>query len=461
MRYIPEALKAKLAQRWQTIAADAAPAMHIVSTQASVNTLLAETIHGDIAAARGDVALRQKINSSEPDYVYAVCIDAGVAKIYGRKLPAEYEQTWSYLWTVGAAVDVAIEYNGTWQLTGDKNFFNLVTEELPWILWIDTGGNLYAQHWNDATTKAQLATGVSAVSVCRGWQSTIDSTQDQGLIVGYLKSAAAYYRAYCWETTGNNAWETEHSLDGLGTGLLTLQVFRTNDYRIGFVAEGASTIKWELSDRIYAGMAFRPETVNAQLQEVIFQLIPIKTSTYDQGSAGTIAASMSPMYFCLLPTDGSADLTMVATRVTTTEFKFTFNKKINNPADLQSRISISPSVTITGVTWSDTDNSLTVDFTPEIKYNVAVTISIPATIYVSYQTNEQKAPFTAVSASLAAQIVTTTYDQGGAGIIAASIPPATFSLIAVTIHRTIETETVIAGITEASVTLTPISTLPI
>ena len=90
----------------------------------------------------------------------------------------------------------------------------------------------------------------------------MDIDLDQGLIIGYLRGGAVFYRAFCCQSDGTYCWEGEHEVTELGTGNTTLSVIRTNDFRVGFLTENAGNIQLVLTHRNYAGMSVRPETVH-------------------------------------------------------------------------------------------------------------------------------------------------------------------------------------------------------
>lgn len=267
MRNIPTALKEKLANRFKVENTDSLAKLRVVATQTSVNSLLSEPIHEDIAPAFGDVAVRQTAGESDLSLAYAICLDDGVAKIYKRKFPAGLEYPWEYRWTLGTATDVAIEFNGVWKMNTEKEWYYLQTEEYPYVFYV-RNGNLYVQVWRDSDNASLLATGVSQISACKGWQSSVEQDLDQGLIIGYLKSGSVYYRALCCQENGSYVWEAEHEVSTLGMGNTTLSVIRTNDFRIGFLTQNSGRMLLALTHRNYAGMSVRPETVHINASNV-------------------------------------------------------------------------------------------------------------------------------------------------------------------------------------------------
>jgi len=261
MRAIPAALREKLLDRFKAEGLNNEPRLRLIAKQTTGHTLLSEPIHEDIPAGFGDVAFRQLEGEPEPSLAYAVCIDNGRITFYDRKLPSDLDSPWEERWRYGAGTDAAIEYNGTWQMDANKAWYYLLTEQYPYLFTVE-GGELYVQHWTDASTRTHLASGVTNISACRGWQSTDDPTIDQGLIIGYLRGGKVYYRALCYEENGELFWETEREVTELGTNNTFLSVIRTNDFRVGFLTEvgNGADMRLVLTGRSYAGQSVRPET---------------------------------------------------------------------------------------------------------------------------------------------------------------------------------------------------------
>jgi hypothetical protein len=259
MRNVPLDLKQKLLKRFYGASTQNLPQIQVIAKQASINTLITEVIHEDIPANFGDVAIRQLPGEAQPSLVYAICVDNGTGSVYSRKMPAFAEQEWEFVWSIGSVKDVAIEFDGEWRINPKKRFYELMTESVPYIFFTDNSNNLYVQKWSDSSTRIPLAENAYHISVCRGWQSTLDTGVDQGLIIGYLRDSKVFYRAYCQQSSGEYIWETENEVTELVTGNTTLCVFRTNDFRVGFLTENTGEMKYVLSERTYAGQAMPPE----------------------------------------------------------------------------------------------------------------------------------------------------------------------------------------------------------
>jgi len=405
MRTLPYELRQKLLKNLQVKSIDAQPNLRVVATQSTTNTLLSEIIHKDIPAAYGDVAIRQLEGEKEPSLAYALCLDNGTATLHERKFPSYMDNPWNYIWTLGAATDVAIEFNGTWQINASKQWYYLQTEETPYLFFVQSG-TLYVQKWQDASSRIPLATGVSEISVCRGWQSSDDPLLDQGLIVGYLKCGNVYYRALCLQESGELLWETERQVSELGGGNTSLCVFRTNDFRVGFICENSGTFKYVLSSRTYAGQSVRSESVYSQVvQDCHLTVKPIEyRSVYDDRNA--YATGFPPLADCYIgncmtyPT-----FSIVQTkRQNGNEFIIAFNYPLLRRRALEGFLTVTPDVVetarpqVTAAVVSENSIRITTDVPISSRQKVVITLgSYSRLCFLSPQASPLEVPnFTAV-----------------------------------------------------------------
>ncbi len=466
MKYIPQELINKLNERWQVESKDTQPNLRLVATQATVNTLISEPIHDELPGF-GDVAIRQLPGEKSPSRAYALCIDNGTAKVYERRFPANMDNPWQYLFTLGAAKDVAVEFNGNWVLEAKNRWYILETEETPYLFWIGTDDALYVQKWDDDSTRLTLDTGVSQISVCKGWKSSIMTGLDQGLIVGYLKSGKVYYRAYCQQDTEEYLWEPSYEITDLGERNSFLSVFRTNDFRIGFVTETSGQMKWILSHRNYAGMSVRPETVNVQIQNVLCYFD--KLVEYNFYQRDTASAELKYLYCSLMPIDATDAVTVTSVEklnvpdtFESNGFKLHLSHKLYGEigTDILPFMTISPSTTITSVTYDDSEQTITVLVSPNIRRNMAVTITLPEyrpVYYEKYQ--QQKEPLNVLTATVAAEVNTiqTSLNES----VTASVTNLVFLWQKPMFNYSFTRETATAAITGVTVTLQAVSNLPI
>lgn len=355
MRILPAEMRNKLLERFQVESRDAKPNLRVVATQSTVNTLLTEDIHADATASFGDVAIRQLSGEATPSLAYAICIDSGVANIYERSFPTDLESPWAWNWTPGAAADVAIEFNGEWTINAKTRCYELITEETPYIFFTDTSGTLYVQKWQDEATRIPLAENVEQISSCRAWKSNLDVGVDQGLVIGYLREGGVYYRTYAEQESGALLWEEERQVTELGTGNVTLALFRTNDYRLGFVTENAGQIQYVLSYRTYAGQAMPAEYADVQPRNARVWMIP-PTRCYP---VTTERANVDPEFVYLMthPLEAVFEINGV-TRVDERNLLFAFSQDIGG--EVFSSMSISPERTILSATIQNGNELLVV-----------------------------------------------------------------------------------------------------
>ncbi len=467
MRSIPTALKEKLANRFKVENTDSLAKLRVVATQTSVNSLLSEPIHEDIAPEFGDVAVRQTVGESDLSLAYAICLDDGIAQVYKRKFPACLEYPWEYLWTLGTATDVAIEFNGVWKMNAEKEWYYLQTEEYPYIFYV-RDENLYVQVWRDSDNAVLLATDVSQISACKGWQSSVEQELDQGLIIGYLKSGSVYYRALCCQENGSYVWEAEHEVTPLGTGNTTLSVVRTNDFRIGFLTQNNGRMLLALTHRNYAGMSVRPETVHINASNVkmwISDINQMDTLSKEYASGNTAYP------YALLDEPGTEEISVSSVEKLNREmgfvcygFKIHLTKPLNGSIDagFPSKCTLSISgVTITSASYDSAEQSLVLYTSTDIRRTVAVTITMPE--YRSlwyYKLGAQRWFLPTLSTVAAAEAMDYfSFENETAGIAIVStgawIDEAVFTECFQPAH------TAVIAVMASSVSLQPVSTLPI
>lgn len=203
----------------------------------------------------GDIgfATRRLDLSKTPDSIYNIYVDNGVIKTATRgmfELDKWYEQ-----FELATGTAVAIAFDGRWEQI--NNTWRMVTDEVPNLFWVNNG-NLYNQIWDNVTTRTLLATDVSKVKAIRAWRNVNIPEVDQGLVVGYIKSDGVYYRNYVYQEDGIVLWEPERQVYA-GT-VNNLNLFLTNDYRLGFAIEDSSNkIRLYITDRVWTGMGIGHE----------------------------------------------------------------------------------------------------------------------------------------------------------------------------------------------------------
>ena len=275
MRAITADLLAKINERNMTIYNNAAPRMEIIASRVGDELFTVETVHTLSGLTDIDTTLKRLETTTKPAKAYTIYIKDGVAHTCTKDLPYDPEIPWVYDFVVGPASAVAIEFDGYWDRDPVSKRFNFITETVPWLFWVN-GGTLYAQRWNDNGTLVNLASGVVKVCAIRGWKASTDPTADQGLVVSYLKTdSLVYYRSYIEFQLGTFIWQAEQQPTEFPASVLNIGLFRTNDFRVGFLFETASALSWALTTRNFAGMSVFPEQITTGLTDYTIQVHPV------------------------------------------------------------------------------------------------------------------------------------------------------------------------------------------
>jgi len=261
MRTIPPSLLEKINKRHQTIYENADPKLKVLLSRGFSKELFSVyTIHEKDNIAEIDVTTKRSQADEDPDKIYIAYIESGIAHVKSRPLPYDAFDEWTYEFELGPATNVAIDFDGYWERPLGETRFNLVADEYPWIFRLNSGV-LTAQYWQN--TAVELSTNVSKIRSVKGWVPVNgDETNDQGLIIFYLKTdGTVWYRNYAIQSTSNKAWEIERQITEFTGTVVDIALFRTNDFRVGFVVQNSdNTIEYVVTDRNWAGMSFEVET---------------------------------------------------------------------------------------------------------------------------------------------------------------------------------------------------------
>lgn len=281
MRQLPSDLSTKINQSLQTIGNNANPNMGVIVTRAkdtvadstywSVETIRETSGLGDVS-----VAPRRLKTHGSPDRIYEIHVRDNQVYTSIREYPDSVREGFKTQFGLGPGVSVGVAFNGEWKRY--RKFYRLVTEDKPWITWVDTNGVLWVQKWGDSSTKFQLSTNVLKVKMIRAWKNLVILHQDQGIVVSYIKTnGKVYYRNYCIQEDGSESWEYEKELIGFTGVAANVNLFITTDYRMGFIIEdNTGKIHWLVTHRNWGGMASPAENINTGIKEIKMEVIPIK-----------------------------------------------------------------------------------------------------------------------------------------------------------------------------------------
>ena len=319
-----------------------------------------------------DVAMLREKPDMPPSEYHLVYIEDGVAKIgvsnYASPDKFEYQST------INPAIAVAIEYDGNWIRLENKKF-TLITDPSPWIFYVTPSGELTAQQ----LTSLVLATGVIQVTAIRGWKNVVMPEVDQGLICAYIKTDnKVYYRNYARQLDDTFQWEIEREITQFAPPVQNVALFRTNDYRTGFIVESNGIISWALTARAWAGMAITPENISSSITDLLIEVTYSPIQNMDLFiEDSNISSSVSEVIIDVCPYDYEYSQIQIlkASRISNYQIKLTFTHEILNV------INQVPLFTVNGFTVTATGYGNT---QKEIVITVAQILPVVGSFIVTY-----------------------------------------------------------------------------
>lgn len=281
MRQLPPDIVSKMSQSLQTTGNDADPKMQVLVSRAK-NTVqdstywTVETIREINGLGDVSVAPRRFNYKGSPNRIYEIHIRDGIVYTSIREYPDTLRSGFVPQFSLGPGKSVGVAFNGEWKKY--RKMYRLVTEDKPLITWVTNDGVLWVQNWDDPSTRSQLSTGVSKVKMLRAWKNLVIHDQDQGVVVAYIKdNGKVYYRNYCIQSDYTEAWEYEKELTGFTGIAVNVNLFITNDYRMGFIIEdNTGKIHWLVTYRNWGGMASPAENLITGVRDITLKVTPIK-----------------------------------------------------------------------------------------------------------------------------------------------------------------------------------------
>lgn len=159
--------------------------------------------------------------------IYMAYISNGTAKVVSANSKyAMAQHSWSDEGFSQTATAVSIAFDGTMPMT-DRGDVEFVTEEIPWVFWVNDG-MLFAQKLGGETITLAESNCVDISAIRAAWSQA--STFDFGLVAFFILGSSLYYRQLI-----NGEW-TDAELVSFGpSGVYWAEVsaFRTWDYRVG------------------------------------------------------------------------------------------------------------------------------------------------------------------------------------------------------------------------------------
>lgn len=336
MRSIPPVLLSKIKNQNQTIWNNAQPKMKISVSRAK-NTVMdstywtVETIRQTTGLGDVSVAPRRFKPYGRPNRIYEIHVKDGEVITSIREYPDKLKEGFKNQFSLGLGTSVAVAFNGEWKMY--RKTYRLVTDESPWISWVDNNGDLWVQLWDDASTRLQLSSNVVKVRMIRAWKNTAIHYLDQGIVAAYIKTdGKVYYRNYCIQENYTEVWEHEKKLTGFTGTAVNVNLFITNDYRMGFIIEDNTiAIHWLVTHRNWGGMASPAESIISSIKDITLEVIPIKYyDTMADDEHISISISGIELNVCPFDFDISQVTIMSAKRIGNNKIGLVFSHNILN-----------------------------------------------------------------------------------------------------------------------------------
>ena len=394
MRDIPASLLAKIKQTYQTIHGNAEPRMDIFVGRegdylSALEKFFVITIQDGQTLNRIDVATARPdpyYLPTELTIVYLVDDDAYVAT---TPMPVHPKSVWTVQGYLGKAIDVTLEFEGYWvrRERAKENFedprtsrFSIVTVGDPWLFVTRPDGSVEARQGFTGSWTTIVASGVTRIDALAGWKGLRVGHDDQGLVVAYLKSGAVWYRTRAEQEDGTIIWEVEREVTDLPSNCVNVSLFRTNDYRMGFIAEtddDPPEIFWVLTERCWSGMATEDHYISAHLVSIGYAVTPIEYLTFQEQESHSVEMNMERVASAVCPI-GTPATTVAGIPVTVgdTEIVLEFNGDIlGNGEGFETSFSLSGGWSVVSTVLGATSSQLVLNVDAPIALVTSVTVS--------------------------------------------------------------------------------------
>lgn len=235
-----------------------------------------------------DMAIRRESQNIWEYELYYVYIRNG--KLYRAISKSSAYTSAEELGYVDDAIDCAIVFNGRYEERLFQPGWEFVTEGMPYVFWIQSFTNkLLCRRW-DSGNIIELDTGVSSISAVRGWQATEFPTNDQGMIISYIKNGAAFYRTFAWQAYNDYFWELSRPIEVDQENLYEIKAFKTNDYRVGFITQSINATKITFTTRNYPGLGLENQRLSVAVSMPVFTLNKIIYTDVEENGEPDIGA---------------------------------------------------------------------------------------------------------------------------------------------------------------------------
>ena len=234
--------------------------------------------------------------------IYIGYVDNGTAHVrYALSKTAMASHVWIDTGFAETASAVALEFDGIMP-KDRKGRVEFVTEQLPWVFWIN-GGVVYGKVLGDASPVILASANATDVFAVRGMWSEVGGF-DFGLIVFFIVSGQLYYR----QLIGGAWMDAEYvslvgGLDLTALTITSIAAMRTWDYRVVVQLRDSTGAMYELFTQFMGVGKQNVEHIEMTKVKAEGEIIPITFSdtaetehieVSDIAADGTLRRNISP-----------------------------------------------------------------------------------------------------------------------------------------------------------------------
>ena len=181
MKPVSLQLLQKLKESLQTAGNNANPKLSVLVSRAKNSVedsdyWIVETIREMEGLGDVSVVPRRFKAIGRPNRLYGIHIHNGEVKTLIREYPDKLKQGWVNQFSLGNGSSVGVAFNGHWERY--RKIWRLITDESPFISWVDDNKDLWSQLWDDVSTKMQLSSDVLKVRMIRAWKNTVNLSSE-------------------------------------------------------------------------------------------------------------------------------------------------------------------------------------------------------------------------------------------------------------------------------------------
>ena len=296
MRPIDNTVKTRLLQMHQTLYNNANPDMQIEA----IRPLTAifhkrfwqeSIITADTTATSTSIAVRR--TEQYGDLVYAAYVSGGTLTVKTAALVFPVNNMiWNTVLTISGCLDVVLEFDGHF-VTGTNKKIEYYTDELPWLFYTTTTGQLMGGIIG-TTYETVVGANVTSFDAIRGIRGLMGTNHgiDEGLLVFYVLNGVVFYRPYKY-----GEWGTQEIVSIAPENIVNIKAERTFDWRIVLQVEDTLGKLYEVFTESYVSGNTNVEFLQILPAKIDFTVTDIR---YHNAQAPVEYIAMFPAMFSLV-----------------------------------------------------------------------------------------------------------------------------------------------------------------